>query len=70
MAHGETNNYPEEKNSKARKKTLNSSERNGRRKRPEERGKGKVKACGQEGKCQVLLEKVEEEGIVQAKHTV
>lgn len=39
-------------------------------KRQEEQGKGKVKACGQEGKHQVLLDKVEEDGIVQVKHIV
>lgn len=33
----------------------------------EEQGKEKVKACGQEGKCQFLLKKVEE-GIIQVKH--
>ena len=67
-AHGETRSCPEEKNSKTRNKTLNSAEGDGKMKRWEEQAKGMVKACGQEGKHQFLLKKVEEEGMVQVKH--
>lgn len=57
----------EEKNSKTRKKALNSPKGDGKMKRWEEQRKGVVKSCFTGGKTS--FSEVEAEGTIQVKHT-